>query len=85
MRQFWMTYLVSNLILAALALAITAKGTDAPLLPFLIGGVFIPLPAVVIGIWQPNPKWKFLLGFLAALIGILLIVFLIPAMSGRWK
>jgi hypothetical protein len=85
MRQFWVAYLVSNLILTALVLVITAKGVDAPLLPWLMGGVFIPLPAVVIGIWQPNSRWKLLLGFLAALIGILLIIFLIPAMSGHWK
>ena len=85
MRQFWMTYLVSSLVLAVLALVIIARGADAPLLPFLIGGFFIPLPAVIIGIWQPNPKWKLLLGFLAALAGILLIILLLPALSGRWK
>jgi hypothetical protein len=76
MRQFWMTYLVSSFILTVLALVITARGADAPLLPFLMGGFFIPLPAVIIGIWQPNPKWKLLPGFLAALAGILLIILL---------
>jgi hypothetical protein len=85
MRKFWISYLVANLILSVLALVITAKGVDAPLLPFFIGGFLIPLPAIIFGIWQPNPKWKFLLGLLAALVGILLIILLVPVLSGRWK
>jgi hypothetical protein len=84
-RKFWISYLVANSILLVLALVITAKGADAPFLPFFIGGFLIPLPAVIIGIWQPNLKWKLLLGFLAALVGILLIILLLAALTGRWK
>jgi hypothetical protein len=85
MRKFWISYLAANSILLALASAITAKGDDVPFLPFFIGGFLISLPAGIIGIWQPNLKWKLLLGFLAALAGILLIILLVPALTGRWK
>ena len=82
MKVFCVSYLASVVILAALGIVITARGVDAPMLLPMLGAIIVPFPATIVGIVQPNAKRKVLLGFAMALIGILLIIFLLP-MLGR--
>jgi hypothetical protein len=83
MKTFWTSYLVSVVILAILGAIITARGVDTPLTLPMLGAVVVPLPAIVVGIWEPKTNRKTLFGFFAALIGILLIIFLLPALSNH--
>jgi hypothetical protein len=81
MKTFWVSYLISIVILTVLGLAITARGGEAPLIVPMLGAIIVPLPAIVVAIWEPKTERKILFGFLAALIGILLIIFLLPALA----
>jgi hypothetical protein len=60
MRKFWISYLISNIILTLLTLAIlnNGKGSPAPIVLTIsfLGTTIISLPAIVIGIWEPQTK-----------------------------
>jgi len=90
MRKFWISYLISNILLIFVVLAVLNNGNGSDKLATLtmsfLGAIIIPFPAIILGICEPKVKWKYLLGFVAALIGILLITLLLPALgSGLWK